>query len=490
MALRTHLSSLIVNLGSAHGRKVATALPLDIALRALGDELGLSARALHFGGEALTVALGGSVIQPLDRAARPTVDRGAIEQVMSYLGELEEFPETADAESLNRACVERARSVFNADRCVLVIDSGSGRQMYVSERGDERSRAGTPGEFSTGVERAVRGAEGWLVLEDSLSDCALGERRSVKARRPATLLAASVGQRSSVRGLICVERERRSAPYTEAEGAALRLLASALGRVLHCAALGSRMQDLERELKECSARLSEDAELRAAGLELHESIHDLAGIVSAIAGEADLALEDAALPAAIEALRRIRELSGLARQSIRDRQGSLRSVNDERAASCSVMDAINTAVQMVESSARGALSAGPRLEVRHECRASVQMARSTLVETIYVLIRNAIEASSAGGRVLVVSSMAKDSCFIDVADEGQGMSRDVMRRAGMRITTSKGDAGNGLGLLSAIRRVRASGGELTISSAPGVGTRVRIALRASESVKRTDDWPA
>ncbi|HEY1410984.1 MAG TPA: ATP-binding protein, partial [Rhodopila sp.] len=66
---------------------------------------------------------------------------------------------------------------------------------------------------------------------------------------------------------------------------------------------------------------------------------------------------------------------------------------------------------------------------------------------------------------------------VEVADNGSGMSPEVLERATEPFfTTKEAGKGTGLGLSQVYGFVRQSGGFLTITSTPGAGTQIRIHL--------------
>jgi two-component system, cell cycle sensor histidine kinase and response regulator CckA len=113
------------------------------------------------------------------------------------------------------------------------------------------------------------------------------------------------------------------------------------------------------------------------------------------------------------------------------------------------------------------------------------------------LVDNALEAlGEAGGTVSIstgalhVTRMALDSysigvgaspglfAYLDVADDGAGMSEDVRQRMFEPFFTTKFQ-GRGLGLAAVEGLVRGHGGAIAVQSAPGSGTRVRILFPAA-----------
>jgi len=94
------------------------------------------------------------------------------------------------------------------------------------------------------------------------------------------------------------------------------------------------------------------------------------------------------------------------------------------------------------------------------------------------LIRNAKEATAAGGEVLISTSRDGDDAIIRVTDTGGGIPLDqVARVLEPYFSTKKG--GTGLGLPTARRVAEEHGGELTLQSELGKGTQfmLRIPVR-------------
>ena len=100
------------------------------------------------------------------------------------------------------------------------------------------------------------------------------------------------------------------------------------------------------------------------------------------------------------------------------------------------------------------------------------------------LVSNACRFIAPGGSIQVSLALRADHWMrLEVRDDGEGMSPDLVERVGEPFLQEDAyvavdrSAGTGLGLYICSRYAAAMGGELRIASAPGEGTAIAI------------DWP-
>ena len=102
-----------------------------------------------------------------------------------------------------------------------------------------------------------------------------------------------------------------------------------------------------------------------------------------------------------------------------------------------------------------------------------------LEQVIVNLLRNAIEASSPGGRTTVALSQIEGLVRLSVSDEGSGMTEEAREHAFDPFYTTRRDVGGtGLGLSIAHGIATQHNGTLQIVSQPGKGTIVTMELAA------------
>jgi two-component system, sensor histidine kinase RegB len=103
--------------------------------------------------------------------------------------------------------------------------------------------------------------------------------------------------------------------------------------------------------------------------------------------------------------------------------------------------------------------------------------RRGLARALRAVLANALEATPRPGRVRVRASEADGAWRLDIVDEGRGMTPEVLAHAGEPFfSTKSAGAGMGLGLFLARTFAEQLGGELTLDSRPGQGTRVQMIL--------------
>jgi putative PEP-CTERM system histidine kinase len=106
----------------------------------------------------------------------------------------------------------------------------------------------------------------------------------------------------------------------------------------------------------------------------------------------------------------------------------------------------------------------------------VAMEATAFQAAVTHLLDNAVTAAGCSGTVRVGLRATSSQVFIDVADDGPGMTPEFIRDELFRPFATRTEGGSGLGAFQARSLLRAAGGELAVQSAPGCGTTLRLSL--------------
>lgn len=110
--------------------------------------------------------------------------------------------------------------------------------------------------------------------------------------------------------------------------------------------------------------------------------------------------------------------------------------------------------------------------------------RSRFIRLLLNVIRNAAEAMTGGGALRIEVDRSGDQIRFHVEDTGGGIPDEILPTIFQPFVTRGKSGGTGLGLAIAKSVVDAHGGQISISSTPGVGTRVLITVPEQQGASR------
>lgn len=108
----------------------------------------------------------------------------------------------------------------------------------------------------------------------------------------------------------------------------------------------------------------------------------------------------------------------------------------------------------------------------------VKADRGQIEQALLNLALNALHAMPGGGRLALTTGRAPRGAWVEVRDSGRGIPRDRLKTLFDPFLSSR-DAGTGLGMAIVRKIVQAHGGDLSVRSRAGGGTRMRITLPAA-----------
>ena len=110
---------------------------------------------------------------------------------------------------------------------------------------------------------------------------------------------------------------------------------------------------------------------------------------------------------------------------------------------------------------------------------SIKMDAEKLMQAFLNLVKNGLQAIENGGTVRIEARVLKNRIQVSISDTGAGIPSDQMEKIFNYYYTTK-EKGVGLGLPIAHRIIEAHGGQLTVESQVGSGTKVTIALPTTQ----------
>ena len=100
-----------------------------------------------------------------------------------------------------------------------------------------------------------------------------------------------------------------------------------------------------------------------------------------------------------------------------------------------------------------------------------------LGQLVLYLVTNALEAMGDEGTLMVTTVLDDDAVELSITDSGPGMDPEHASRIFEPFYTTKADVrGAGLGLFLVLTTLKTHGGKITVQTAPGRGTTMRVRL--------------
>jgi signal transduction histidine kinase len=124
---------------------------------------------------------------------------------------------------------------------------------------------------------------------------------------------------------------------------------------------------------------------------------------------------------------------------------------------------------------RARVAQHPAIELRSAITlvSPVRSRSSELATAVVNLIANATEALGERGVITVATGASDHGAWVEVADNGPGMPPEIERRVFEPFFTTKSE-GTGLGLAMVYAFVQRHGGRISLTTAPGNGTAIRL----------------
>ncbi len=259
----------------------------------------------------------------------------------------------------------------------------------------------------------------------------------------------------------------------------------------------AKVQELDRshaELRASHEALARTEKLRALGQMAAGVSHDLKNILNPLSLQlqlVDRAIDRGKIADAKETTAAMKQVLARGVQTIERLRDYSRQSPETRTEPIDLNRLVHEASEIAHP--RMAARGGRMNRIREELGAgsSVTGRSGEIVSALVNLVVNAIDAMPDGGTIVLRTGESGGGSWVEVADDGPGMSPEVERRVFEPFFTTKGEEGTGLGLAMVDACMQRHGGTVSIETVVGKGTTFRLWFRktASEPPPRARGTP-
>ncbi|MFI6903782.1 sensor histidine kinase [Nonomuraea sp. NPDC050394] len=233
-----------------------------------------------------------------------------------------------------------------------------------------------------------------------------------------------------------------------------------------------------RSASEAAARSSEDRMRQFVG----DASHELRTPLTSILGYAEYSRQNPGADPA-EMMRRVEKAAGRMSLLVDDLL-LLARVDQQRPLQMRPVDMLALAADAVHDARILAPDRNVKLDVVGDAALIVSGDEVRLRQVVANLMSNALHHTEPGTPVVVRAGAGRSIAFVEVADQGPGLTPEQVERVferfyradSARSRRSGEDRGSGLGLAIVRALVHAHGGNVLVSSAPGAGSVFRVEL--------------
>ena len=324
-----------------------------------------------------------------------------------------------------------------------------------------------------------------IVVEDATLDRRVSSLRYVQARRARSVLGMAISNRGQDEAVLILENDLTSGAFTPERMAVLQVLASLAAISLTNAHLYARKEqalELERSAKSRLIALNEmkDEFLANTSHELRTPLNGIIGLADSMLLGGGVGAEGTDnLRLIVRSGKRLANLINdiLDYSRLQKKDLSLhRKPADLRAAVMLVLNLIGSGAE------------ARQLQLENQVPAAlppVSADEDRLQQILFNLVGNAVKFTPAGGTIRVLAEARGPGVTVHVEDTGIGIPADKLESIfaafeQVDASSARAAGGTGLGLPLARKLVELHGGQLTVTSKVGAGSRFSFSLPVAE----------
>lgn len=383
------------------------------------------------------------------------------------------------------------RELFDAENSFVILFDANGRPQvhsaFVKEGADEAFPVS-----ATILERVRESRE--PVLIDNAADLPdLRDQSSIKRFRISSVLCAPLIVGEQVIGALQFDHRGEPHPFPRNDRRLLAMFADQAATAFNNLQLIEKLNDAFSELQRTQALMVKAERLSAVGEMAAGIAHDFNNTLFVALGFCDILLQRRLLePEVRSSLERIRTCALDAANTVRRLQNFAQGRTvDSRVTNVDLSAVVEDIVDFTrtkwwdEAQLRGV---SIDIERTVSPTPAVRANPADLREVLTNLVFNAVDAMEKNGAIRLKTGTEGGRVFATVEDEGIGMDDATRQRVFEPFFTTKGPRGHGFGLSTCWNIAQALGGEITVDSRAGHGSRFTLWLppAGSEDEKAAD----
>ena len=378
---------------------------------------------------------------------------------------------------------------------LMLLDEETGELVFSVPTGPKSDKLTDfnlpPGE---GIAGWVAENEQHLLIPDVKKDKRFYEKTDeMSGFETKSILCVPLKAKSKMIGVLEVINKVDDTSFTEEDAMLLNIFANQAAIAIEDARFYDELKDRYEEEKQLQEKLAESEKLRAMGLMASGVAHDFNNMLAIIFGNIDLAevednkdmfLERLAKikKAAVDSANIIKRLQKFTKTNSEDTPFQPVKFNDL------AREAIEISTPMWKD---GPHAKGISIEIvdaltEEEC---IILGNDTdLREAIINMIFNSVYAMPQGGKIHLAMYTKDESIYLEISDNGIGMTEETKRRIFDPFFTTKGANHSGLGMSMLYGTIKRHNGSIDIKTKPGEGTMFTIVLpKGKEEIDKEDE---
>ena len=308
-----------------------------------------------------------------------------------------------------------------------------------------------------------------------------------------SILCVPLKAKSKMIGVLEVINKIDNTSFTEEDAMLLNIFANLAAIAIENARFYDELKDRYEEKKQLQEKLAESEKLRAMGLMASGVAHDFNNMLAIIFGNIDLAEVDdnkdmflkrlaKIKKAAVDSANIIKRLQKFTKTNSEDTPFQPVKFNDL------AREAIEISTPMWKD---GPHAKGISIEIVDALTEEefIILGNDTdLREAIINMIFNSVYAMPQGGKIHLAMYTKDESIYLEISDNGIGMTEETKRRIFDPFFTTKGANHSGLGMSMLYGTIKRHNGSIDIKTKPGEGTMFTIVLpKGKEEIDKEDE---